>query len=130
VDLHEEAFDAVRKWWRAWVERDLGTVELMTDPDYFELTEAKHVRPLGIAQLLEEASRYAEQIAITDWDVYEPVTKVFERTVSCSYCFRIAGRRGGRRFSFSGRATDVLVKKEDHWAYMSHHGTLEGGETG
>ena len=125
VDLHQEAFDAVREWWRAWVERDLGTVERMADPGYVEQTGTRRLRPLGPTELIEEATRDATQVAVTEWDVYDPVTRVFERTVSCSYCFRIAGRRGGREFAFSGRATDVLVKKDDRWTYVSHHGTLE-----
>jgi ketosteroid isomerase-like protein len=130
MDVHEEAFDAVRRWWRAWVEGDVGTLERMADPDYVELTEMKQLRPLGVAQLCDEVSRYAGRVSITDWEVYDPATKVFERTVSCSYSFRISGERGGRRFSFRGRATDVLAKKNDRWMYVSHYGTLESREAG
>ena len=130
MDVHEEAFETVRRWWRAWVEGDLVTVERMADPDYVELSETRHLRPLGVGQLRGDSGGYAEKVSITAWEVYDPVTKVFERTVSCSYAFRISGERGGRHFSFQGRATDVLAKKNDHWMYVSHYGTLAGREAG
>lgn len=125
MDLHEEAFENVRKWWRAWVEKDLGVVERMLDPCYAELSATKRLRPKGIRDLREEADHYARDVSIRDWELFDPVTRLFEHTVVCSYGFRISGERAGHRFSYVGRATDVLVKKNDHWSYVSHHGTLE-----
>lgn len=125
MDLHEEAFENVRKWWRAWIEKDLGTLEGMLDPDYVELTATRHLRPMGAGELMEEAGHYTRDVSISSWELFDPVTKLFEHTVVCSYGFRISGERAGRRFTYAGRATDVLVKKDDHWSYVSHQGSLE-----
>ncbi len=128
MDLHEEAFENVRKWWRAWVDKDLGTVKGMLDPDYAELTAMRLLRsmePMEIGEVMKEAGHYARDVSIRDWELFDPVTRLFERTVVCSYGFRIAGERAGHRFAYVGHATDVLVKKDDRWTYVSHRGTLE-----
>lgn len=128
VDQHEEAFDAVRRWWRAWIEKDVETLNRMVDPEYTEMSETKRLLPMGsktIGELLEEASRYAKDVFITHWEVFDPVTRLFEHTVVCSYCFRLSGERRGRSFTFEGRATDVLAKKDGQWRLVSHNGSLE-----
>jgi hypothetical protein len=126
MDLHEEAFENVRKWWRAWVEKDVATLEQMLDRDYAELTAMRHFRPMGVDELLEEANQQASRVSITHWEVFDPVTRLFESTVVCSYGFRISGERAGRGFAYMGRATDVLTRKDGRWTYVSHHATLEG----
>lgn len=127
-DLHEQALDALRKWWRAWVERDLDTVQGMLDPEYSEHGETVKLEPgtsTKIGQLIEEARQQSAEVSITEWEIYDTVTKLFENMVVCCYCFRISGRRGRREFTFAGRATDVLSLKEERWTVVSHHGTLD-----
>lgn len=128
MDQHEEAFDTVRRWWRAWIEKDVETLERMVDPEYTELSETKRLLaagPRSVRELLEEARRCTEEVAITDWELFDPVTRLFEHTVVCNYCFRLSGQRRGRSFAFEGRASDVLARKDGQWRLVSHEGSLE-----
>lgn len=119
MDLNEEAFEAVRRWWRARIQKDRGTLERMEATEHAELRASGQPPPTGQAPLPEE------EVSITDWDVFEPVTKLFDETVVCSYRFRMSGKRGRRNFTLVGRATDVLSKIGEGWTYLSHHGVLE-----
>lgn len=124
MEPKEEAFETVRRWWRAWAERDLPTVQDMLAPDYAELSEMGRFQPLSCAS----PGRPLEDVTITEWEIFDPVTKVFEFTVVCSYCFRISGVRGRKSFAFAGRATDVLSRRDERLCFLSHQRTLEGGE--
>ena len=125
LDVHEEAFECVRSWWRAWAEKDLATLARMVGPGYSERTETRRTRSMDVDQLMEEATRCCEEVSITSWELSDPVTKLFQRVVVCSYAFRLTGRRGGRPFAFSGRATDVLSRDDDAFLLVSHHGSLD-----
>jgi len=124
-DLHEEAFEYVRSWWRAWAEKDLSALERMVGPGYSERTATHGTRTYALDQLMEEASRSCEEVSIVSWELTDPVTKLYQRRVVCSYAFRLAGTRGGRPFSFTGRATDVLLLLDEAFSLLSHEGTLE-----
>ena len=123
--LHEEAFEAVRRWWRAWVEKDLETIELMLSPDYLERDPTGNNPFVGPGELIRQATRYCDDCSITEWALDDPVAQELEHTVRCSYRFRISGMRGNRLFVYEGRATDVLTKKEGRWTFVSHDGKLE-----
>jgi hypothetical protein len=127
-DLHEQALEAVRKWWNAWAERDLETVKGMLDPTYSEQGEIAGIRlpsSREIGRLIEEAQQQSADVSITHWEIYDTVTRLFDSTAVCSYAFHISGRRGRRSFTFEGRATDVLSLKEGQWTFVSHRGTLD-----
>jgi ketosteroid isomerase-like protein len=121
MEPQEEAFETVRRWWQAWAERDLPTVQEMLAPDYAEISEMGRFQPLSSPS----ADRAPEDVTITEWEVFDPVTKVFEFTVVCCYCFRLSGVRGRKSFAFSGRATDVLSRSGERWRFLSHQRTLE-----
>ena len=123
--LHHDVFEAVRRWWRAWVEKDLETIERMLSPEYVERGAAGPNQVVGPGELVQQATRYFEECSITKWALDDPVTEVLEHAVICSYRFRISGIRGNRHFVYEGRATDVLTKQEDLWTFVSHDGKLE-----
>jgi len=120
----KEVFEAVQRWWRAWVEKDLRTVKTMVASDYSEISASGRLKTLGARELLDQATQSFKDCSITEWELFDPVTRIFDRVVVCSYVFRIAGTRGDKRFVYEGRATDVLSKKEDVWTLVSHEGTL------
>ncbi|HSF17182.1 MAG TPA: nuclear transport factor 2 family protein [Vicinamibacteria bacterium] len=126
MSSQRDAFETVRDWWQAWIEHDLDRVARLTDPQYSEHTRGTLSHPVGFGDLLKEASRNREDVSIKQWSLDEPTTKTFEHTAVCNYTFHIAGRCGRREFVFTGRATDVLVRRRDAWIYLSHRGTLEG----
>ncbi|HXV60508.1 MAG TPA: nuclear transport factor 2 family protein [Vicinamibacteria bacterium] len=126
MSSQRDAFETVRAWWQAWVENDLATIARLTDPQYSEHRQGTLPHLVGFGDLLEEASRNPEGVSIKEWSLEEPATKTFEHTAVCNYAFRIAGHCGRKEFTFTGRATDVLVRRGDAWIYLSHHGTLQG----
>jgi hypothetical protein len=111
-----EVVEAVRRWWHAWVTKDLGTMEVVRGPSVSEAS-----RLLGLGRAFEE------EVAITEWDIFDPVTEPLGGMVVVSYSFRISGKRGRRSFAMTGRATNVLSKQGDHWTHLFHHGVLESG---
>ena len=126
-DLHEAAFEAVHRWWKAWVERDERVVERMASSDYVERNDMGRLRALDAGRLAEMVSRDCAECAITEWELSDPVTRVFEHVTVCSYAFRFSARRGSRSFTYQGRATDVLSRVGDEWFFVSHEGILETG---
>lgn len=123
--LHEEVFEAVHRWWRAWAEKDLETIERMLSPEYVERSADAGTRPVGAGELIQQATRYCQECSISTWELDELVAKVLEHAVMCSYRFRISGTRGAHRFVYEGRATDVLTKQQELWILVAHDSKLE-----
>ena len=126
-DLHAAAFDAVHRWWQAWVERDSRVVQQMAAADYTERNAMGRLHTLGSGRLIEILAQDCADCAITEWELSDPVTRVFEHVIVCSYAFKFMGRRGSQSFMYEGRATDVLSRQGDEWIFVSHEGVLEGG---
>jgi hypothetical protein len=116
MSVDEEVIEAVRRWWRAWVGKDLGEAEIAPGPFFSEAS-----------RLLGSGRAFEEDVAVTDWDIFDPVTEPLGGMVVVSYCFRISGKRGRRSFEVTGRATNVLSKENDRWTHLFHHGVLESG---
>jgi hypothetical protein len=127
IDLHADAFEAVQRWWRAWIERDSQVLEQMADADYAERNGRGRLQTVGSSRLIEIFSRECAECLITEWELSDPVTRLFEHVVVCSYVFRFSGKRGRQSFSYEGRATDVLSRQGDVWTLVAHEGVLEGG---
>lgn len=126
TDLRAAAFETVHRWWRAWIERDMKSVADMAAGDYAERNDMGHLRTLSPARLNEILSCPEGDCVITDWELSDPVTRLFEHVVVCSYVFRFSGRRGNQNFVYEGRATDVLSLKDGRWTVVSHEGVLQG----
>ena len=126
-DLHSAAFETVHRWWKAWVDRDVETIARLADHDYAERDDLGHIRTLGSAGLDDRLSPTDVGCVITEWELYDPVTRLFNNVIVCSYAYRFSGRRGRQTFSFEGRATDVLSWKDGEWTVVSHEGILQGG---
>jgi ketosteroid isomerase-like protein len=122
----DEAFETIEAWWRAWIENDASAIESLTDPGYFELSEARTFQQPGTAPTPETKAtpEYSERIEITSWHIDAPATKAFSGTVVCTYSFFIHGTRNGHPFAYEGFATDVLRRRGNRWTYISHHTTL------
>jgi len=127
TDLRSAAFEMVHRWWQAWIERDMTRVAEMAAGDYSERNDMGHLRTLGPGRLNELLSCPEGDCVITGWELSEPVTRLFEHVVVCSYVFRFSGRRGTQTFSYEGRATDVLSLQDGRWTIISHEGVLQGG---
>lgn len=124
-DKHDEAYEAVRAWWKAWVEKDMEAVRRLTADDYLEYMDARR-QPIGLGELLREADRYCKEVSITRWELSAPTTKVFDDSVVCSYRFSVSGQYGNRRFAFSGWASDTLTSRGGRLVIASHRGAIEG----
>jgi hypothetical protein len=114
MSADEDVVEAVRRWWWAWIRRDPGKADVAPEQT---LSEA--------SRLLGSGRTFEEEVAITDCDIFDPVTEPLGGMVVVSYCFRISGKRGRRSFALTGRATNVLSKENDRWTYLFHHGVLE-----
>ena len=127
IDLHAAAFEAVHRWWRAWIERDSRAVEEMAAAECMERNDRGRLKTLGSGRLIEVLSCQEEDCSITDWELSDPVTRLFEHLIVCSYTFRFSGKRGNQSFMYEGCATVVLSRKDGRWIFVSHEGVLEGG---
>lgn len=126
TDLHAAAFEMVQRWWRAWIEGDSNTIAEMAAADYAERDDMGQLRTLSPGRLNELLSCPEGECEIRDWELSDPVTRLFEHVVVCSYAFRFSGRRGRRDFLYEGRATDVLSWERGRWSVISHEGVLRG----
>lgn len=126
TDLHATAFQVIHRWWQAWIERDAKVIAEMASADYSERDDMGHLRTLGPGRLKELLSCPEADCVITEWQLSDPVTRLFDNVIVCSYAFRFSGRRRNRSFLYEGRATDVLSWKNDHWTIISHEGVLHG----
>jgi hypothetical protein len=127
INLRAAAFDAVQRWWRAWIERDTEAVAELAGADYAERDDMGHLRKLSPGRLNELLSSPEGDCVIREWELSDPVTRLFEHVVVCSYVFRFSGRRGRRDFLYEGRATDVLSWKDGRFSVISHEGVLHQG---
>jgi hypothetical protein len=89
-----------------------------------ERNDRGRLKTLGSSQLAELLSCQGDECSITEWELSDPVTRLFEHVIVCSYVFRFSGRRGSRSFTYEGRATDVLSRKGDQWTFVCHEGVL------
>ena len=125
TDLHEEALEIIRRWWQAWIDHDVDAIQKMVDTEYTELGDNGRLKTLAAATLAEEVRRCVSGRSITEWELTDPDTKVFEDNIVCSYAFRITGRQGRHGFVYEGRATDILTRKDGRWIFVLHDGLLE-----
>ena len=103
----------------------MKSVAEMAAGDYSERNDMGHLRTLGPGRLNEILSCPGGDCVITDWELSDPVTRLFEHVVVCSYVFRFSGTRGKRNFLYEGRATDVLSLQKGRWTVVAHEGVLQ-----
>ena len=98
TDLRAEAFEIIHRWWQAWIERDMKRIAEMTAGDYSERNDMGHLRTLGPGRLNEILSCPEGDCVITDWELSDPVTRLFEHVVVCSYVVCFSGHSGNQTF--------------------------------
>ena len=119
----EAIIASVRRWWAAWEAKDLGALEAMALEDYVEFTGNSAAPRIGRAALIAVARRAFQQATMTAWEVLDPVVRQEGNTAVVMYRWTEQAILGGRSTSAHGAATDVLVKKDGVWRYLSHHST-------
>lgn len=113
----------VERWWRAWQDKNIQTVDQMSLPDYTEFTGSSDRPRVGKESLLEIAEEAFGSVTITDWHIDELSVSVQGDTAVVFYTWseKVETAEGMR--SLRGVASDVLVRRDNKWLYLSHHST-------
>jgi ketosteroid isomerase-like protein len=122
---------AVRSWWRAWAEKDLDALGRLAREDYLEFTGHSVSHRVGHNTLMEVAREAFGLVTIVRWELcalqeLQPMDEV----AVMGYRWKVLARRGDGTLRIHGVATDILVREDLEWRYLSHHSTQMGEEAG
>lgn len=114
---------AVRAWWQAMADGDLGALEATVMPDYLS-SGGPTGRSIGRESLLAEAADFFASARIDDWSLTDVEVRHHDGTAVCSYLWAERGSHNDQEFSMRGLATDVLVWQDGVWRHQAHHVSL------
>lgn len=122
----------VRSWWKAWQQKDGGSLRRLAREDYVEFTGHSEAHRVGRRTLLEVADRAFRLFTISGWDIRElQQLQPTDDLALMGYRWRMDVERGDGHVRLTGVATDVLVRTEEGaWQYLSHHSTEMDRRTG
>ncbi len=121
----------VHTWWLAWERQDRAALERLAREEYLEFTGHSESHRVGRNTLLSVAEEAFRLVSITSWqlEALQQVCPAPDAAV-VGYRWVVTARRGDGELRLHGVATDILVREEDGWRYLSHHSTQMGKEAG
>ncbi|MFZ5624075.1 MAG: YybH family protein [Gemmatimonadota bacterium] len=114
---------SLRRWWTAWEKKDLSVLEEMALEDYVEFAGQGEGPRVGRSVLMDAARRAFQRFTITSWEIIDPVVRREGDVAIVAYRWTEQVTLDGRPTSLKGVATDVLVRRQGTWCYLSHHST-------
>lgn len=117
--------DAVRAWWTAMQQQDVGALEKLTAEDYVS-SGGPDGRTTDRRALIDQArSFFGEDTEITHWAIDDLTERRVGGSVAvCAYDWSEEGVHAGAPFAMTGAATDVLVRRDGAWVHQAHHVSL------
>lgn len=121
----------VHTWWLAWERKDRAALEQLAREEYLEFTGHSESHRVGRNTLLSVAEEAFRLVSIVAWklEALQQVCPSPDAAVA-GYRWLVTARKGDGELRLHGVATDVLVREEDGWRYLSHHSTQMGKEAG
>lgn len=117
----------VRDWWRAWAEKDLGSLLSIAREDYVEFTGHSEQHRDGRSLLATVAEQAFAAVTIRSWQVEDVIVRPLEGDAAViAYRWSSEVDPGSGRQRRFGVATDVVSRQGDQWQYVAHHSSLLG----
>jgi len=123
----DEIATVVEAWWWAWATKNMAAIDELVDDEYSEFSDLRKWQCVGKKALLAAAEKAFKESTIDSWHIRDLVVRhglSHDDIVICEYFFSSSGKLGGGAFRSEGFATDVLVQRDGHWKYFSHHNSL------